>query len=104
MPRDARARLPAGLFRCGLERPEIAKRDVRKAFGERDEIMGDLRKAGAALAPPLVHVDGTVELELDGVQSARRIAIVLGDETAGIGLVASDRIAEAAHGVLDHVG
>src|SRR5437870_8619972 len=91
------------LLRRRLERAEIPERDMRQRFRQRAEIGGHLRKAGAALAPPLVHIDRAVELELDGVQSAGRVAIVLGDEAAGIGLVAADRIAEPAHDLLDDI-
>src|ERR1043166_151694 len=92
------------LLRRRLERPEIAERHLCQRVGERGEIGGHLGKAGPALAPPLVHVDRAVEFELHGVQSARRVAVMLGDETAGIRLVAADRIAEPAHDVLDDIG
>src|SRR5215216_4948097 len=92
------------LLRRRLERPEIAKRHRRQRIGYRAEISRYLREPRSTLATPLVHVDRAVEFELDGVQPACRIAVMLGDEAAGIGLVAADRIAEPAHGCLDHVG
>ena len=82
------------LLRRGLERAEIAERNIGQRVGQHGKIRHHLRKPRAAFAPPLVHVDRAVELDLDGVQSACRIAVMLGDETAGIGLVAADRIAE----------
>src|SRR3954465_8089666 len=92
------------LLRRGLERSEIAKRHGRERVGHRAEISRHLCEPRSTLAPPLVHVDRAVEFELDGMQAARRIAVMLGDEAAGIGLVAADRIAERAHGRFDHVG
>ena len=56
------------------------------------------------LVAALVHVQSAIDFELDGMQARSRVAVVLGDEAAGIGLVASDRIAKRAHGFLDHVG
>src|SRR5262245_51515945 len=76
------------LFRSRLERTEFAERDGGEHVGKPREIGRHLRKIRSALAPPLVHIDRAVELELDGVQAARGVAVMLGDEAAGIGLVA----------------
>src|SRR5438270_8759060 len=92
------------LLRSRLERAEIAERHRGQRVGEAREIRNHLRKARRAFAAALVHIDRTVELELHGVESARRIAVMLGDEAAGIGLVAADRIAKPAHDFLDEVG
>src|SRR6478609_5447746 len=90
-----RSKKTSRLFRCGLERAEIAERHRgRQHVGEHAEVRRNLRKARTALAPPLVHVDRSVELELHGVQATGRVAVMLGDEAAGIGLVTADRIAE----------
>ena len=35
----------------------------------------------------LVEIEGAIDLELQGLHAARRIAVVLGDEAAGIGPV-----------------
>src|ERR1043166_1817542 len=82
------------LLRRSLERPEIGERDLRQRIGQRGKIPDHLRKPRPALAPPLVHVDRAVKLELDGMQAGSRVAVMLGDETARIGLVTADRIAE----------
>ena len=79
------------LLRRGLERPEVPERHLRQRVGQRSEIGGHLGKAGSALAPALIHIDRAVELELDGVQAAGRVAVMLGDKAAGIGLVAPDQ-------------
>src|SRR4051794_18675165 len=92
------------LLSRGLERAEIAERNLRQRLGERGKILDYLREPRPPLAPPLVHIDRAVELELDRVQAGRRIAVMLGDEAARIGLVAADRIAESRHGLLDRVG
>jgi len=46
-----------------------------------------------ALTTPLVHVERPVQLDLQAVGSAVRIAITLQDMGAGVGVVESDRIA-----------
>src|SRR6266852_9486075 len=92
------------LFCGGLERSEVAKRSGGQRVGQACEILSHLGEPRAAFAPPLVHVDRPVKFELDGVQSAGRVAVMLGDETTGIRLVASDRITKLPHGFLDHVG
>ena len=48
------------------------------------------RNAAERSIAPLVHVERAVDLELDGMQAGGRIAVMLGDEAAGIGLVAAD--------------
>src|SRR6266702_6799703 len=80
-PRENRA----VLLRRRLERAEVAERHLRQPVRENGEIGGHLRKARASFAAPLVHVDRAVEFELYGVQTARRVTIVLGDEAARIG-------------------
>src|SRR6478735_6866230 len=87
-----------------LEWTEVVQRNGGQSLGQQNEIVGDLGKSGAAFAPALIHVDRAVQFELDGVQAGGRIAVVFGDEAAGIGLVASDRIAKPDHGFLDRVG
>ena len=59
---------------------------------------------GRALVAPLVHVERAVDLELDRVQAGRRVAVVLGDEAARIGLVAADHVAAAAQRRFDGLG
>src|ERR1700728_4528031 len=84
VPSSATAReLFLDLFGGGLERPEITERHGSQRLGQRSEIRGDLRESGSAFAQAFVHVDRTVEFELDGMQSGRRVAVMLGDETAG---------------------
>src|SRR5437879_12831498 len=85
-----------GLFRRGLEGSEVAERNRGQRIRQCREILNHLREPWPSFAPPLVHVDGAVEFELDGVQSGCRIAVMLGDETAGIRLVASHRITKPA--------
>src|SRR5450756_3244651 len=68
------------------------------------EIGGHACKARAALAPPFVHVDRAVEFELDGMQAGGRIAVMLGDEAAGIGLVPAHGVAQAAQGLFHGLG
>src|SRR5207237_1271634 len=52
----------------------------------------------------LVHVERAVDLDLRGMKSRGRIAVMFGDKTAGIRLVAQDAVAEIAQGFLDHIG
>ena len=92
------------LLRRSLERPEIRERHLRQRVRERGEIGDHLRKARAAFPAPLIHIDRAVEFELHGVQAAGRVTVMLGDEAAGIGLVAAGRLAEPAHGFLDDIG
>ena len=95
--------LPTSLFRCGLERAEIVERDGRQRIRERPEIRRYLPEAWAALALAFIHIDRAVEFDLDGVQAAGRVAVVLGDEAAGVGLVARERVAKAGHHLLDGI-
>src|SRR5437870_5301180 len=102
--RSAPPAVSARLLRGGLERSEIGQRDGRAGVGKSGDVGGDPRKIRAALAAALVHVDCAIELDLDRMQRAAGIAVMLGDEAARIGLVAADRVAKALHRVLDHVG
>ena len=77
-----------------LEWAEIIKRNRSQRLGQGRKVARHLRKSCAARAPPLIHVDRAVEFELDGMQPGCRVAVMLGDEAAGIGLVTPDRIAE----------
>ena len=67
----------------------MAARQLR----QRLEVGGQTAEAGGALEAALVHVERAVELELDGMQARGRVAVMLGDEAAGIGLVAAHRVA-----------
>jgi hypothetical protein len=42
---------------------------------------------------------GTVDLKLDGMQSRRRIAVMLGDEATSVRLVAANRVSEGPQGL-----
>src|SRR5258705_3320370 len=78
----------ASLFSGGAIRPQLLDRERRKAIRERFEIGSQASEGRRALEAPLVHVERAVELELDGMQPGSRIAVMLGNEAAGIGLVA----------------
>ena len=92
------------LFCRSLERAEFAQGDVGDGVGQHRKVGGDLLEARGALAAALVHVYRAVQFDLDGVQPARRVAVMLGDEATGIGFVAAERIAHAAEAAFDHVG
>src|SRR3954462_2699717 len=95
--------LKVGLFGRGAIRPQLLERDGGKALRQGVEVCRQTIEARGALEAALVHVERTVELELDGVQPPRGIAVMLGDEAAGIGLVAADRVALLAQRRLDHL-
>ena len=46
-----------------------------------------------------VHIECPVYLDLQGVETARRPTVMFGDETAGIGLVARNRIAKISEAI-----
>src|SRR5262249_46265771 len=83
--------------------PQFLDRDGGKAIGERLEVGSQTREGGRALETPLVHVKRAVEFELDGVQAGGRVAVMLGDEASGIGLVAADRVALRAQRRFDRL-
>ena len=89
------------LFGRGAVRPQLLDRQRRYLVSQGFEVGGHARKAARLLEPPLVHVERAVEFELDGVQAGGRVAVVLGDEPASIGLVAADRITHLAQHAFD---
>src|SRR5258708_34018690 len=80
-----------------LEWTEVAERNSGERVGECREVRDHLRESWAAFAPSLIHVYRAIKFELDCMQSARGVAVMLSNEAARIRLVAPDRIAEPAH-------
>src|SRR5262245_54344838 len=92
------------LFRRRPVGAQLLVRERGKPLRQRLQVGGQTVERGRTLEPPLVHIERAVELELDGMQPGGRIAVVLGDEASGIGLVAADRIALAAQRRFDRLG
>ena len=95
---------PRSLGRGGAVGPQVFERNLAEPAGQEFHVCRDPGEALSPLVAPFVHVKRAIDLELDGVQPRGRIAVVLGDEAAGIGLVAADRVALLAQGLLHHVG
>src|SRR5581483_11085470 len=85
----------------GAVRAQFLERDGGNHLGEAFQVGRQAGEAGGALVAPLVHVQGAIDFELDGMQARGWIAVVLGDEAAGIGLVAAHRIAERPQPLLN---
>jgi two-component system, cell cycle response regulator CpdR len=79
---------------------ELLQGNGGDSLGQGLQVSSHPTEGGGALESPLVHVDRAVELELDRVEAGSWIAVVLGDESPGIGLVAAHRIAQRAQGLL----
>src|ERR1039457_6663300 len=62
-----------------------------------------VERAGARVAA-LVHVKRAVDLELDGMEAGSRVAVMLGDEAAGIGLIPAHGVAQATQGLFHGLG
>src|SRR5262245_36039177 len=92
------------LFSGGAVRPQLFDWDQGQAVGEDFELAGKSHERRNALVAALVHVQRAVDLELYRMQPGRRISVVLGDEAPRIGLVAADRVTEAAQRRLDRLG
>src|SRR5215831_6166209 len=104
LPQGGRPFFMAGrpaLFGGGAIRPQFFDRHPGKAVGQKFEFLRQFGKGCRRLIAALIHVQRTVDLKLNRVQSGSRIAVMLGDEAAGIWLVAAHGIAEAAHALLD---
>src|ERR1700733_15442650 len=81
------------LFGSGAVGAKLLAGDVVDAIGHGHEVLRDRRERGGALETALIHVERPVDLELYRMQPGGRGAVVLGDETAGIGLVAAHHLA-----------
>src|SRR5262249_19961453 len=80
------------LFGGGAIRPQLLDRNFGKSIGRYFEFPGQLGKGTGRFVTALVHVQRPVDLELNGVQSGGWVAVMLGDEAAGIGLVTAHRV------------
>src|SRR5215469_15113877 len=89
------------LLRGGAIRSQFFDRHPNKAVGPNFEFLRQLGKRCRRLIAALIHVQRAVDLELNRMQPGSRIAVMLGDEAAGIWLVAAHGIAETAHTLLD---
>src|ERR1700738_5262051 len=79
---------------------ELLQGNDGDSLGQGLQVSSQPTERGGALEPPLVHIDRAVELELDRVETGSRIAVVLGDEPPGIGLVAAQPTGQRGQGRL----
>ena len=76
--------------------------EIRQQVGRKlGEDGPDLLESGAFLERCLIHVETAIDLDLQGMLAAMGRAMVLGDETTGIGLVPQHPEAVAAQRILD---
>src|SRR6516162_11014505 len=92
---------PAGLFSGGAIRPQLFDWNLSEPISQYFEFLCQLNESGRGFVSAFIHVQRAVDLKLNGVQPGCRVAVMLGDEAAGIWLVAAYGVAEAAHALLD---
>src|SRR5665647_2136610 len=83
-----------GLFGRGAVRPQLLQRDLAQTPGHRLQVGRKPCEPADTLVTAFVHVERAVDLELDGMEARGRVAVMLGDEAAGIGLVAAHGVAQ----------
>ena len=69
---------------------------VNQSFDDVEKVFGKLGPSIRLGHRALVHIERAIDFDLDGVAAARRRAIMLCDEAARIGLVATHGITELA--------
>ena len=77
------------LFGGGPVRAQLLQRDFAETLGQRLHVSRQATECRRTLVTAFVHIKGAVDLELDSMQARGRIAVVLGDKAAGIGLIAA---------------
>src|SRR5690242_21590901 len=77
------------LFSRGAVGPQLLERNSSQPVGQKLKVRRQPAEAGGTLEAALIHVERAVELDLDGVQACGRVAVMLGDAAAGVGLVAA---------------
>src|SRR5664280_2594282 len=94
-------------FYLFLRRPvwaQFFQWNLAQAPGQRLQIGRQLAERAGTRVAALVHVKRAVDLELDGVQAGGRVAVMLGYEAAGIGLIPAHGVAQAAQGLFNGLG
>src|SRR5215472_359363 len=95
--------IDVSLFCRSPVRMQSLQYSLVEPVGDRLKVPCNCSERVRPLQATLVHVQRTVDLELNRMQAGGRIAIVLGDETSRIGLVAAYRIAPFPERHLDGV-
>src|SRR5262249_317916 len=89
------------LLSRGPVRPQLLQGDLTKAPRQGLHILRQTVESRRTLILAFIHVEGTVDLKLNGVKPDGRVAVVFGDEAAGVWLVAADGVAERPQSFLD---
>src|SRR2546430_511833 len=85
--RTASSRRPFFLFRGLAGLRDGGFQGHRQAIGQARKVGGQPLEPAGALQRALIHVKAAVDLDLHGVDATRRLAVMLGDEAAGVRLV-----------------
>ena len=94
----------------GSRHPSFSGEVLRSQLGERDDHVGHLCsnavEPGVLFDPNLVHIQRSVDLDLNRVHAVARLAVMPRREAAGERLVTGDRIAKPAivHSIVSALG
>src|SRR6185503_9595499 len=81
--------------------PQLLQGDFTKAPRQGLHILRQTVESRRTLILAFIHVEGTVDLKLNGVKPDGGVAVVLGNKAAGVWLVTADSVAKRPQSLLD---